>query len=180
MARRPLAEFRNEPYADFSKPGNARAMRAALAQVRSTFGQEQEIRIGAERFRTGSLLDSLNPSNRRNCGRFHGLAPFGKGCNSHSSFPCGPDELGADRSPQVRGPDAMAEVRVVKLVLEAGRAEARSEADTSGRSISRNTPWRSGWPPENSCKCRAKERASISATGRRKQSRVNLLAILAG
>mgnify|MGYP000058497451 CR=1 FL=1 len=28
-----LSEFRNEPYADFSKPGNARAMRAALAQA---------------------------------------------------------------------------------------------------------------------------------------------------
>jgi 1-pyrroline-5-carboxylate dehydrogenase len=72
MAPRPLAEFRNEPYADFSKPGNARAMRSALEQARARFGLEHDIRIGAGRFRTGSLLDSVNPSNPKEIvGRFH-------------------------------------------------------------------------------------------------------------
>jgi 1-pyrroline-5-carboxylate dehydrogenase len=57
-----LCDFRNEPYADFSNPDNAAAMRDALANVRSEFGKTYELRIGGERFATGGLLKSLNPS----------------------------------------------------------------------------------------------------------------------
>jgi 1-pyrroline-5-carboxylate dehydrogenase len=58
-----LTDFRNEPYADFSDPANAAAMRDALAFVRSQFGREYGLRIGQERHETESLLDSINPSN---------------------------------------------------------------------------------------------------------------------
>lgn len=57
-----LTDFRNEPYADFSDPANAAAMREALALVRSHFGREYDLRLGQERHRTESLLDSINPS----------------------------------------------------------------------------------------------------------------------
>ncbi|MBA3974442.1 MAG: L-glutamate gamma-semialdehyde dehydrogenase [Candidatus Solibacter sp.] len=57
-----LCDFINEPYADFSQPDNAAAMRHALAQVRAEFGKEYGLRIGRERFHTGNLLKSVNPS----------------------------------------------------------------------------------------------------------------------
>src|SRR4051794_14723024 len=62
-ASKQLAEFRNEPYTDFSVPGNRRAMEAALGSVRAQFGREYALRIGAERFTTADKLTSLNPSN---------------------------------------------------------------------------------------------------------------------
>ena len=54
--------FRNEPYTDFSVQGNRERMEQALAVVRSRFGQQYDLRIGGERFRTGDLLRSVNPS----------------------------------------------------------------------------------------------------------------------
>ena len=57
-----LAEFRNEPYADFTQKPNVDAVGAALAQVRAEFGKEYAIRIGGEVHKTGNLLKSLNPS----------------------------------------------------------------------------------------------------------------------
>src|SRR4051812_13584848 len=65
MATPTLSEFRNEPYADFSQPGNRQAMEAALAKVRSEFGREYPLRIGAEYIPTGDKLVSLNPSNSK-------------------------------------------------------------------------------------------------------------------
>jgi 1-pyrroline-5-carboxylate dehydrogenase len=58
-----LCDFKNEPYADFSKPENAQPMRAALAAVRAEFGKTYDLRIGADRFQPGDLLTSVNPSN---------------------------------------------------------------------------------------------------------------------
>ena len=57
-----LCDFRNEPYADFSRPENAGPMREALAKVRAEFGKEYPLRIGAASHATGSLLKSVNPS----------------------------------------------------------------------------------------------------------------------
>jgi 1-pyrroline-5-carboxylate dehydrogenase len=60
-----LAEFRNEPYTDFSIPANREAMQHALEQVHAQFGREYRLRIGSEWIATGDLLRSLNPSNTR-------------------------------------------------------------------------------------------------------------------
>ncbi len=60
---RPLAAFRNEPCADFSKPEIRAAAQAALAQVRSQLGHEYELWIAGARHKTGDLLTSVNPSN---------------------------------------------------------------------------------------------------------------------
>jgi 1-pyrroline-5-carboxylate dehydrogenase len=57
-----LREFRNEPYTDFTEADNRRAMEKALAEVRSRFGREYELRIGGERIRTDEKLRSINPS----------------------------------------------------------------------------------------------------------------------
>jgi 1-pyrroline-5-carboxylate dehydrogenase len=139
MATRPLAEFRNEPYADFSKPGNARAMRSALEQARARFGQEHEIRIGRERFRTGSLLESLNPSNPKEIvGRFHrASAELAKKAvqAADAYFPEWAAASWASRIAMARKCANLMRWRKFEfnawLVLEAGKSWAEAEADTS-------------------------------------------------
>ena len=58
-----LAEFRNEPYADFTQPATRQAMEDALQGVRAKFGHEYRLRIGSEWIATGDKLTSVNPSN---------------------------------------------------------------------------------------------------------------------
>lgn len=66
------AEFRNEPFTDFTKEENAQAMRAALEKVKGQLGREYPLVIGGERIATGSMLDSFNPANRTQLiGRFN-------------------------------------------------------------------------------------------------------------
>ncbi|HEX3559778.1 MAG TPA: L-glutamate gamma-semialdehyde dehydrogenase [Pyrinomonadaceae bacterium] len=57
-------EFRNEPFTDFSKEENARAMREAIAQVKSELGREYPLVVGGERIKTGRTFDSLNPAKK--------------------------------------------------------------------------------------------------------------------
>ncbi len=56
------APFSNEPYTDFTKPEKAELMRAALQEVRSQFGNEYDLLIAGDRRKTGSKLESVNPS----------------------------------------------------------------------------------------------------------------------
>ena len=66
------AEFRNEPFTDFTKEENAQAMRAAIEKVRSQLGREYPLVIGGERITTEGKLDSINPANRTQIvGRFN-------------------------------------------------------------------------------------------------------------
>src|SRR5215813_4429443 len=65
-------EFRNEPFTDFSKEENVRAMRDALEKVKAKLGSEYPLVIGGERINTGDTLESINPANRTEVvGRFH-------------------------------------------------------------------------------------------------------------
>jgi len=64
-------EFRNEPFTDFGKEENARAMRDALAQVAAELGREYPLVIGGERIKTGRTFDSTNPAKKTEVvGRF--------------------------------------------------------------------------------------------------------------
>src|ERR671912_1895651 len=66
------AEFRNEPFTDFSKEENAQAMRDAIEKVKGQLGREYPLVIGGERITTGNTLDSYNPANRTQLvGRFN-------------------------------------------------------------------------------------------------------------
>src|SRR5262245_20356051 len=58
-----LPTFQNEPLTDFSNERNAALMREAIANVESDFGREYPIIIGRQRFTTGDMLASTNPSN---------------------------------------------------------------------------------------------------------------------
>ena len=61
-AVRTLAEFKNEPFTDFSVPANQEAMKAALAKVKSQLGRSYPLIIGGERIETGDWLTSTNPA----------------------------------------------------------------------------------------------------------------------
>jgi 1-pyrroline-5-carboxylate dehydrogenase len=66
------AEFRNEPFTDFTNEENAHAMRAALEKVKSELGREYPLVIGGERLTTDGKLESINPANRTEVvGRFN-------------------------------------------------------------------------------------------------------------
>ncbi|HWF46857.1 MAG TPA: L-glutamate gamma-semialdehyde dehydrogenase [Bryobacteraceae bacterium] len=57
-----VAPFVNEPYADFSQPANADAMRAALDKIRGELGKEYDLWIAGERRKSEDKLKSVNPS----------------------------------------------------------------------------------------------------------------------
>ncbi|HEX5430744.1 MAG TPA: L-glutamate gamma-semialdehyde dehydrogenase [Bryobacteraceae bacterium] len=54
--------FSNEPLASFLNDGNAGAMRAAIAKVRSQLGREYDLVIGGRRLRTEEKIRSVNPA----------------------------------------------------------------------------------------------------------------------
>lgn len=60
--RKPGGEFRNEPFVDFSREENVRAMQNALSRVADQLGQEYDLVIGGKRFRTEEKIRSVNPS----------------------------------------------------------------------------------------------------------------------
>src|SRR5271155_1735208 len=55
-------EFQNEPFVDFTKPENRKAMEDALAQVKGMFGREYPLTIGGEKITTVDKIKSTNPS----------------------------------------------------------------------------------------------------------------------
>src|SRR5215469_8850704 len=55
-------EFQNEPFTDFRKPENAKAMQDALRQVKGMFGHEYPLTIGGENVTTTDKIRSTNPS----------------------------------------------------------------------------------------------------------------------
>src|ERR1700681_2597893 len=57
-----MSEFTNEPFVDFSKPENKRAMEAALKKVEAEFGREYPMYIGGEKIFTTAKMTSTNPS----------------------------------------------------------------------------------------------------------------------
>jgi 1-pyrroline-5-carboxylate dehydrogenase len=61
-ARLKHGEFRNEPFVDFSKPENRRAMEEALKKVALEFGQEYPMHIGGQKVTTTAKMTSTNPS----------------------------------------------------------------------------------------------------------------------
>jgi 1-pyrroline-5-carboxylate dehydrogenase len=57
-----LSEFRNEPYADFTKPEIRRVMQESQERIRKQLGREYSLIIGGERIQTADKLKSLNPA----------------------------------------------------------------------------------------------------------------------
>ena len=57
-----VSEFTNEPFVDFSRPENKRAMESALKKVEAEFGREYPMYIGGEKIITTAKMTSTNPS----------------------------------------------------------------------------------------------------------------------
>lgn len=57
--------FKNEPFTDFTKPANKKAMEKALTKVRAELGKEHPIVIGGEKITTTEKLYSYNPGKPR-------------------------------------------------------------------------------------------------------------------
>ncbi len=57
-----VGSFSNEPLADFKKPENAAAMRAAIQKVRAELGREYDLVIGGQRMKTSGKIRSANPA----------------------------------------------------------------------------------------------------------------------
>jgi len=55
-------KFANEPFVDFSREENARAMRAAIEKVRGQLGREYDLIIGGKRVKTHDKITSINPA----------------------------------------------------------------------------------------------------------------------
>ncbi len=64
QTQRVVDEFKNEPFTDYSEPGNASAMVSALDKVRSELGREYPVVIGGEKIRLESKFESFNPANK--------------------------------------------------------------------------------------------------------------------
>jgi 1-pyrroline-5-carboxylate dehydrogenase len=62
QARLHEGPFVNEPLTDFSRPENARQMRAAIEKVRGQLGREYDLIIGGKRVQTKDKIKSLNPA----------------------------------------------------------------------------------------------------------------------
>ena len=58
-----IAEFKNEPFTDFSIESNQKAMKEAIEKVRGQFGKEHPLIFGGEKVTTGQWIVSTNPSN---------------------------------------------------------------------------------------------------------------------
>jgi 1-pyrroline-5-carboxylate dehydrogenase len=57
-----LPPFRNEFFLEFSDPANRAAMELALEKIHGELGREYDLLIAGQRFKTGDLLNSFNPS----------------------------------------------------------------------------------------------------------------------
>jgi 1-pyrroline-5-carboxylate dehydrogenase len=60
--RSPQGGFANEPFVDFKKPENRRAIEEALDQVGGQLGREYDLIVGGRRIRTEGKIKSLNPA----------------------------------------------------------------------------------------------------------------------
>lgn len=134
-----LCDFRNEPYADFSRPENASAMREALAMVRNQYGREYQLRIGNQHFSTGDLLKSLDPSRPSEVVGLHHKATAELArkaiATADAYFPTWAATPAKTRVEMLQRASAILRRRKLEfdawLVYEAGKSWAEAEADVS-------------------------------------------------
>src|SRR5581483_9181222 len=136
---RQIAPFKNEPYADFSKPLNAEAMRMALAKVRSETGKEYDLLIAGARRKSTSKLKSLNPSKPSEIVGIHQKGSEQDARDAveaaYAYFPAWSETPITERTNYLLRVAEIFRARKYEfdawLVLEAGKTWAEAEADVS-------------------------------------------------
>ncbi|HEY9793776.1 MAG TPA: L-glutamate gamma-semialdehyde dehydrogenase [Candidatus Obscuribacterales bacterium] len=61
QAKMQVAEFKNEPFTDFSIAANEKAMKEAIQKVKGQLGREYPLIIGGQKVTTGEWIVSTNP-----------------------------------------------------------------------------------------------------------------------
>ena len=134
-----LPAFRNEPYLDFTQPGNRQAMREALAAVRAGFGREYELLVAGARLKTGEKFASKDPSRPSEVVGIHQKATVALANKAvESAFAYFPEWSRRPAEERVRMLLAAAEILRKRklefdawLVYEAGKTWPEAEADVS-------------------------------------------------
>ncbi len=133
-----VSTFTNEPLADFSRPENAAAMRAALAKVRGELGREYSLVIGGARTHTTAKIRSLNPAQpteliglHQKAGPEHVEPAMQAALTAFDSWRLVPAQ---DRAAWLTRVAAILRARKFEfnacLILEVGKNWAEAEADT--------------------------------------------------
>ncbi len=64
QTQKSLDEFKNEPFADFTKAENADAMKAAIEKVRGELGREYSAVVNGEKITLEKKFESINPAEK--------------------------------------------------------------------------------------------------------------------
>ncbi|HEX7878709.1 MAG TPA: aldehyde dehydrogenase family protein, partial [Candidatus Eisenbacteria bacterium] len=133
------AEFRNEPFTDFTQPSEKAAFEKALATVAAKKGGEHPLVIGGERFILPDKIRSVNPARKTEVlGTFQGATPelAAKAVDvALAAFATWSKVPAAKRAQYLF--DASAVLRERKhefsaaMVLEVGKSWAEADADTA-------------------------------------------------
>ena len=134
-----LANFRNEPYTDFSVPANRQAMEAALRSVRGQFGREYDLWIDGKAVKGGGTFNSRNPSRPSEIVGVHQAATAAQAAEAvESAYRFYPEWSSVPAGERCRTLLRAAElIRRRKLefdawlVFEAGKTWPEAEADVS-------------------------------------------------
>jgi 1-pyrroline-5-carboxylate dehydrogenase len=134
-----LSEFRNEPYADFSKAENRGPMMDALARVQAGFGREYPLRIAGRTESATGKLYSYNPSRPEEVVGIHQKASPEQAARAVDAvdgyFRTWSAVPASDRIAMLERAAALLRERKCEfnawLVYEAGKSWAEAEADTA-------------------------------------------------
>ena len=134
-----LAAFRNEPYADFTKPEIQQQAREALERVKSRLAREYPLFIGGERVTTGDQLTSVNPSRIKEIVGVHDKATPDLADRAvetmYANFPAWSKTPPADRVAMAVKTASIIRERKLEfdawLVLEAGKTWPEAEAEVA-------------------------------------------------
>ncbi|MCX6621626.1 MAG: L-glutamate gamma-semialdehyde dehydrogenase [Acidobacteria bacterium] len=134
-----LSDFKNEPYADFSRPETRAEMERAAAGVRAEFNREYELVIGGKRLKTEHKLHSLNPSRPSEVVGVHQKASTEQAAEAvEASYEFFPAWAATPAKERIRMLFAAAEIlrrRKMEfdawLVYEAGKTWPEAEADVA-------------------------------------------------
>lgn len=139
VSKESLPPFRNEPYTDFSLPGNRQAMQEALARVRAQFGREYDLLIAGDRVKSSEKLISRNPSAPDEIVGLHQRATAEQARTAiekaFSFFPTWRRVPAEDRAAMLLRAASILRQRKMEfnawLVYEAGKTWPEAEADVS-------------------------------------------------